>query len=109
MPKDVQQDISYEQWREEQMKDSEFRAAVEELAPGYQVARLRIMEGLTQKELAERVGTGQPSIARLESGRQEPSLSWLRKVACALGYDVEVRLVPLAERQGRPEASQQSA
>jgi len=50
-------------------RDSEFLAASKELEPGYQVARLRMMRGLTQAQLAEMVGTRQPSIARLKIAR----------------------------------------
>jgi len=49
--------IRFEDWEAEQMHDPEFRAAVEELEPIYQVTRLRIMRGLTQAQLAELVGT----------------------------------------------------
>ena len=49
--------IRFEDWEAEQMRDPEFRAAVEELEPAYQVARLRIMRGLTQEQLAEIVST----------------------------------------------------
>ena len=40
---------------------------------------------MTQKQLAEKVGTKQSSIARLESGNYNPSLQFLQKVANALG------------------------
>lgn len=83
----------YEDWKARQMRDPEFRAAVEELDPGFQVARLRIRQGLTQKELAKLVGTKQSGIARLESGRTEPSLSFLRRVVEALGGRLEVHIV----------------
>lgn len=89
--------VRFEDWEIEQMKDPEFRAAAEELEPAYQVARLRIMRGLTQEQLAEKVGTKQPSIARLESGRIEPRLSFLRQVVEALGGRLEVRIVPAEE------------
>lgn len=39
----------------------------------------------TQQELAERMGTRQPSIARVEKGDVEPSIAFLRRVADALG------------------------
>jgi DNA-binding XRE family transcriptional regulator len=78
----------------EQLQDPEFREAWEALEPGYQIARLRIMRGLTQQELAEKVGTKQPSIARLESGKTEPKISFLRRLAEALGADLEIRIVP---------------
>ena len=77
-----------------QMQDPEFRAAYEALEPAYQIARLRILRGLTQEQLAEKVGTKQPSIARLESGRSTPSLDFLQRVAEALDAQVEIRIVP---------------
>ena len=85
--------IRFEDWEAEQMKDPGFRAAVEELEPAYQVARLRIMRGLTQEQLAELVGTKQSSIARLESGTTQPRLSFLRRVVEALGGRLEVRIM----------------
>ncbi len=85
--------IRFEDWEAEQMQDPAFQAAAEELEPAYQVARLRILRGLTQDQLAEMVGTKQPSIARLESGKMEPRLSFLRRVVEALGGRLEVRIV----------------
>jgi transcriptional regulator with XRE-family HTH domain len=82
---------------QEWMQDPEFRAEYEALKPNDQVTRLRIERGLTQAELAECVGTKQPSIARLESGRRDPSLDLLRRVATALGARLEIHLVPLEE------------
>ena len=86
--------IRFEDWEAEQMRNPDFSAAAEELEPAYQVARLRIMRGLTQEELAEKVGTRQPSIARLESGKSEPSLSFLRRVVEALDGDLKVYITP---------------
>jgi transcriptional regulator with XRE-family HTH domain len=55
----------------------------------------RTRAGLTQKELAERVGTKQPTIARLEDADYDGhSLSMLRRIASALHLRLEVRLVP---------------
>jgi DNA-binding XRE family transcriptional regulator len=90
----VQRDMpKFEDWEAEKIKDSEFIAVAEELEPGYQVARLRILRGLTQPQLAEMVGTRQPSIARLENGSSNPSLSFLNKIAVALNAKVEVKSV----------------
>ncbi len=86
--------VDYEKWHDQQLLDPEFIAELEKLEPGYQVARLRIKLGLTQTQLAEMVGTKQPSIARLENGEGSPSLSFLEKVANALGAEVKVQLVP---------------
>jgi transcriptional regulator with XRE-family HTH domain len=86
---------SFQDWEAEQFQDVEFVAAVKSMEPGYQIARLRIQRGLTQAQLAELVGTRQPSIARLESGQSHPSLSFLQRVAGVLQARVEVNLVPL--------------
>jgi DNA-binding XRE family transcriptional regulator len=85
---------SFRDWQSEQKRDPEFVAASRELEPGYQVARLRIQHGLTQAQLAEMVGTHQPSIARLENGTGVPSLSFLSRVATALGARIELHIVP---------------
>jgi DNA-binding XRE family transcriptional regulator len=83
----------FEDWESEKIKNVEFMAAAEELEPGYQVARLRMLRGLTQAQLAEMVGTRQPSIARLENGSSKPSLTFLNKIATALNAKIEVKLV----------------
>jgi len=90
--------VQFEDWEAEKLKDPEFQAAAEELEPGYQIARLRILKGLTQAQLAEMVGTRQPSIARLENGTSVPSLSFLHKIATALDAKIVVRLVPEDKR-----------
>ena len=84
--------VSLNEVLEDKLRDPEFRQAYEELEPAYQVARLRIMRGLTQGQLAERVGTKQPSIARLESGQVPPRLSFLRRVVEALGGTLVVKI-----------------
>lgn len=98
--------IRFEDWEAAQMRDPEFRALAQAMEPAYQLARLRILAGLTQAQLAERAGTRQPSIARMESGAIEPSISFLRKVAAALDAQVEIRIVPKQEGvHARPAAS----
>lgn len=84
---------SFEDWESKKITDPDFLAAAEALEPGYQVARLRMLRGLTQTQLAELVGTHQPSIARLENGSSVPSLSFLNRIAAALDAKFEIRLV----------------
>jgi DNA-binding XRE family transcriptional regulator len=81
----------------ERLQDPEFQAEWEALEPAYQIARLRIMRGLTQAELAEKVGTKQPSIARIENGTTEPKISNLRRIAEALGAELVIAVVPVGE------------
>lgn len=52
------------------------------------VMEARINKRMTQKELAEKVGTKQSSIARLEDGDTLPSLRFLKKIADALGTEL---------------------
>jgi transcriptional regulator with XRE-family HTH domain len=89
--------VRFEDWLEKELQDPEFRAAYEALEPAYQVARLRILRGLTQEQLAEMVGTKQPSIARLESGKTAPRLDFLRRVVEALGGKLTVLIEPQEE------------
>lgn len=65
-----------------------------------EVLKARAESGLTQAEVAERVGTTQSAIARLESAapKHSPSIATLQRYAKALGYRLEVRLV----KQQRP-------
>jgi len=86
--------VRFEELEAEWLRDPEFRAEYDRLEPAYQLARLRIAHGLTQAQLADLVGTRQPSIARFESGKTEPRLSFLRRVAKALGYRLETHFVP---------------
>lgn len=86
--------IPFKEWLAEQKQSPEFRQAYEKYEVAQQVVRLRIARGLTQAQVAERVGTTQSSIARLESGSREPSLSFLRRVVKALGGQLELRIVP---------------
>jgi len=48
---------------------------------------------LTQKDLAELIGTKQSNISRLESGNYNPSLDFLQKIASAMGKKLEVRII----------------
>ena len=58
------------------------------------VYRLRIDTGLTQAELAERMGTTQSAIARIEGGGTRPTLETLEKLARAVGQDLVLGVGP---------------
>lgn len=59
----------------------------------------RHTQGLTQAQVAEKMGTSQSAVARMESGRgaHSPSLATLSKYAQALGCKLELRLVQVAQ------------
>jgi len=78
------------------LKDPEFKEEWEKLEPLYNLIeaeiKLRNKKKLSQKELAERMGTSQPAIARFERGNVSPTVDFLTKLAKALGAELELRL-----------------
>jgi ribosome-binding protein aMBF1 (putative translation factor) len=56
------------------------------------VAERRLQRGLSQKELAEKCGTTQSAIARLEAGGRPPRIDTLQRIAIALECDLLVQL-----------------
>lgn len=80
--------------------DAELEEMVAVASINAEVAQLiyeaRTKAGLTQKELAELIGTKQPVIARLEDADYEGhSLSMLQKIAHVLNHRVEIHLAPI--------------
>ena len=62
------------------------------LGMGYLVLKARAAADITQAQLARRIGTSQPMVARWESGKQLPSVRTLLRVAEATGFDLSVGL-----------------
>ena len=66
------------------------------LTPRYEVVEqlksARKAQNVTQEVLAERVGTKKSNISRFESGRYNPSLDFLIKVADSLGKQIQIRI-----------------
>jgi transcriptional regulator with XRE-family HTH domain len=60
-----------------------------------EILKARTEAGLTQAELAERIGTTQSAVARMETaiGKHSPSIATLKRYASALGYRLRFRLV----------------
>jgi ribosome-binding protein aMBF1 (putative translation factor) len=87
-----------DQLREEMLAKRAVREAYEKQAPEFAIARAiiaaRAHAGLSQAELAARMATSQPFVARLESGRTLPSMRTFMKVAEATGMVPEFRLKP---------------
>lgn len=77
---------------------AEYDAQAEEFAWLDELLRARQQAGLTQAEVAARMGTKTPAVARLEAGggsrRHSPSVATLRKYARAVGCRLEIRLRP---------------
>jgi DNA-binding XRE family transcriptional regulator len=84
-------------------QDPEMRALLEEEAENLRIAKniyeLRTKAGLTQAELAKRIGTTQSVISRLEDADYEgQSLPMLQRVAAALDKRIEIHWVPLRRK-----------
>ena len=58
------------------------------------VYEMRTQAGLTQAELARRVGSKQPYVSAIECGRQAPTVATLMKLARATGNRITVQAVP---------------
>ncbi len=84
------------------LSNRKVRAEYDRLAPEFEIAReliaARVKCGLTQEELAARMGTTQSAIARIESGRHIPSMKTISRYAEATASRVSLRLVPLRRR-----------
>lgn len=75
-------------------RSSEYREEAARLRAAERIARLviayRLEHNLSQKELAEKIGTSHSAISRLESGQHQPSLETLRRLAAAFGATLVV-------------------
>ncbi|MBI2865656.1 MAG: helix-turn-helix transcriptional regulator [Chloroflexi bacterium] len=92
---------------EMEASDPGFRAERERLRPQFEFRKAligaRLALGLTQKQLAEKMGTSQAAVARLENGRSWPTLSTLQKLARVLDIDFTITaLEPLQARARHP-------
>ena len=84
----------------ERMKDPAFREEYDKLEAEFQllddILAARNAAGLTQAQVAERMGTTQSSVARLEKGLVSgslPSMSMLKRYAQVVGKKLHVRLI----------------
>ncbi len=93
--------MSHSQLRKKALKREAVRKEYEELEPEFrllrEMLRARKEAGLSQAEVAERMGTKPPAVTRLESslasGRHSPSIATLKKYAEAVGCHLEIKLV----------------
>lgn len=93
---------TFEQVLARKMQDPEFRQEYEALSPRFDLSdaliRLRLDAGLSQEQLAQRMGVKCGYIARMESRPANLTLRTLARIAGALGADMEIRMIPDAER-----------
>ena len=103
--------LTHKEVKTRALQRAEVREAYDQLEEEFsfldEFLKARASAGITQAEVADRIGTTQSAIARMESGRgkHSPSLTTLHKYAHALGCRLELRLVKgTASRKakGRP-------
>jgi len=86
-------------FRSRALRRPSVRKAYDELEDEFafldEVLKARAVAGLTQAEVAKKIGTTQSAIARFESGarKHSPSIATLQRYARALGFRLEIKLV----------------
>ena len=88
---------NYEVYRDNLLKDPELKKYYDEVGKqleiAYQILQLRKKQGISQSELAKKIGTTQSNVARLESGQQNFTTETLQKIAKAFRRDLKVEFV----------------
>ncbi len=100
--------VTHRQMVERWKKDSAFAAAYAALEPEYALLRELLLArqhaGLSQAEVASKMGTKAPAVTRLETSlsgsKHSPTLATLKKYAKAVGCRLEIRLVPTRAADG---------
>jgi len=88
---------SYKKIKKQLLKDRVIKKTYNKLEAEFNLAEMiikkRIQQGLSQEDLARRIGTKQPAIARLESGSYNPSIVFLKKTVKALNANLKIEIV----------------
>lgn len=78
----------YQKLKSKLLNDKQVKKAYDELGPDFalieKLIEKRIQKGLSQSQLAEKIGTKQSAISRFESGSYNPSMNFLYKIADAV-------------------------
>jgi ribosome-binding protein aMBF1 (putative translation factor) len=94
--KSIKDMTSFSDLHNKMMKDPKFKKVYDDLEPEFAIVRamikMRIKNKMSQKDLAKKLGTKQPAIARFESGAYNPTISFLKKLSTALGGKLEIKI-----------------
>ena len=82
----------FSKWQKDAAYRQAYDALEEEFAIMSALIKARTAAGLSQSELAKRMNTTQPAIARLEGGAHRASLTTIRNYAAATGHRVKIFL-----------------
>ena len=89
----------HKKWMKEPKYKKAYDALEEEFVLASTVMDVRSRAGLTQEELARKMGTTQPVVARLESGRSRPSMRTLERLADATGSRLLISFEPCTAKR----------
>lgn len=85
---------TFKKFEEEFLKNPARKKAYDSLEVEFKIydalVKARIEKELTQKELAQKLGITQSNLARFESGRTNPTLSFLQKITSGLGLKITI-------------------
>ena len=85
---------TFKQFEKELLKDPANRKAYDDLEFEFSLTKsiiiARVKQGLTQRDLAKRVGIAQSVLARFEAGRANPTLAFFKKVVNGLGLKMAI-------------------
>ncbi len=88
--------INYKDLKTRLLKDKAVKTAYNNLGPEFALVEMiiekRLKQGLTQQQLAKKIGSKQPVISRLEQGTYNPSIKFLTRVAEALDAKLTVSI-----------------
>lgn len=89
--------MNFKQYKQKALKDPEVRKEYNALEGEFslidQLISMRTKAGLTQEDVAKKLGTNKSNISRLERGRSNPSWETLSKYAAACGFRVKLEAV----------------
>jgi transcriptional regulator with XRE-family HTH domain len=91
----------HKKWMKEPKYRKAYEALEEEFVLASAVIDVRNRAGLTQAQLARKMGTTQPVVARLESGRSRPSMRTLERLADATGSRLLISFAPRISKRSR--------
>lgn len=90
-------EVSFRKVLEEEMADPEFKSAYDALEQEFSIAQAlidaRSAAGMTQAEVAKKLGVSQPVVARMESGRNI-SIKSIARYATAVGRPIRLEILP---------------
>jgi predicted transcriptional regulator len=86
---------SFAQWRKDSTYQEAYDALEEEFALAAALIEARSEADISQEEIAKRMHTSQPAVARLEGGHGNPSVDTLRRYAAATGTRLRIVFEPV--------------